>query len=215
MPATCATGRCRDALAGTGLALPPWEPKADDFDIASDGRELALTADPGPEPRMMNQRDIVTVDLTTKRKRILTADSGTDDAGPSYSPDGRALVFHSCDTKRSFIDQGRLTLFLRRTGRMQTLAPKLDRQILHVLWAPDSRSLLCTIEDRGRVGLWRLPLPAGDGAAMPSLVAAGGTIGGFAQSRDVRARVRPRDGDASAGAVRVWRDGRSSAGSSR
>ncbi len=43
-----ATGRCRDALAGTGLALPPWEPTADDFDIAPDGRELALTADLGP-----------------------------------------------------------------------------------------------------------------------------------------------------------------------
>jgi dipeptidyl aminopeptidase/acylaminoacyl peptidase len=199
-----ATGRCRDALAGTGLALPPWEPKADDFDIAPDGRELALTADLGPEPRMMNQRDIVTVDLATKRKRILTADSGTDDAGPSYSPDGRALVFHSCDTKRSFNDQGRLTLLLRRTGRLQTLAPKLDRQVLQVLWAPDSRSLLCTIEDRGRVGLWRLPVHwstfalrapafalgaarrahAADSAAKPVLVAAGGTIGGFAQSRD-------------------------------
>ena len=40
-----ATGRCRDALAGTGLALPPWDPTADDFDIAPDGREIALTAD--------------------------------------------------------------------------------------------------------------------------------------------------------------------------
>ena len=49
-----ATGRCRDVLAGTGLALPPWEPKADDFDIAPDGREIALTVDLGPEPRMMS-----------------------------------------------------------------------------------------------------------------------------------------------------------------
>jgi len=179
-----ATGRCRDALAGTGLALPPWDPKADAFDIAPDGRELALTADLDSEPRMMNQRDIVTVDLATKRKRILTADSGTDDMGPSYSPDGRALVFHSYDTKRSFNDQGRLTLLLRRTGRIQPLAPNLDRQILHVLWAPDSRSLLCTIEDRGRVGLWRLPAHATEGAAALALVAGGGTIGGFAQSRD-------------------------------
>jgi dipeptidyl aminopeptidase/acylaminoacyl peptidase len=178
------TGRCRDALAGTGLALPPWDPTPADFDIAPDGRELALTVDPGPEPRMMNQRDIVTVDLATKRKRVLTAGSGTDDAAPTYSPDGRALVFHSFDTKRSFNDQGRLTLLQRRTGRMQPLAPKLDRQILRFLWAPDSRSLLCTIEDRGRVGLWRLPAHAADDAVMPSLVAAGGTIGGFAQSRD-------------------------------
>ena len=62
------------------------------------------------------------------------------------------------------------------------------------LWAPDSRSLLCTIEDRGRVGLWRLP------------VARGGRRGGAvarrrrrhdrrlrAVARRLGARVRPRD----------------------
>ena len=179
-----ATGRCRDALAGTGLALPPWDPKAEDFDIAPDGRQIVITVDLGPEPRMMNQRDIVTIDLATKRKRILTAISGTDDGGPVYAPDGRALVFHSYDTERSFNDQGRLMLLSRRTGRIRPLTPKLDRPILHVAWAPDSRSVLFTVEDRGRVGLWRLPVHATEPALTPSLVAAGGTIGGFAQSRD-------------------------------
>src|SRR5215831_2832589 len=108
-----ATGRCRDALAGTGLALPPWEPTAGDFDIAPSGRELALTSDLAPEPQMMNRRDIVIVHLATKKKRIGTAGTGTDDAHPVYSPDGRALVFHSYDTQRSFNDQGRLVLFDR------------------------------------------------------------------------------------------------------
>jgi len=179
-----ATGRCRDALAGTGVALPPWEPKAHDFDIAPDGRQLALTADLAAEPRMMNQRDIVTVDIATGRKRVLTARTGTDDASPSYSPDGRALVFHSYDTDRSFNDQGHLTLLERAGGRMRTLAPRHDRQATHVAWARDSQSLLFLAEDRGRVGLWRLPVRPADAAAAPSLVVPGGTIGGFAQSRD-------------------------------
>ncbi len=179
-----ATGRCHDALAGTGVALPPWEPTAEDFDIAPDGRELALTVDLGAEPRMMSQRDIVTVDLATKRKRTLTATTGTDDSGPRYAPDGRTLVFSSHDTKRSFNDQGHLTLLVRRTGRMRTLAPQFDRQAAHVAWARDSRSLLFTAEDRGRVGLWRLPVDAAGTGTAPSLVAGGGTIGGFAQSRD-------------------------------
>ncbi len=179
-----ATGRCRDALAGTGLALPPWEPKAEDFDIAPDGSELALSVDLGLEPQMMNRRDIVTVDLATKKKRVLTANTGTDDAAPVYAPDGHALVFHSYDTARSFNDQGRLMLRERASGRTRPLAPRLDRQVDHVAWAGDSRSLLFTIEDRGRVGLWRLSTLAVDAAAAPLAVAAGGTIGGFAQSRD-------------------------------
>ncbi len=179
-----ATGRCRDALAGTGLALPPWEPNAGDFDIAPDGRELALTADLAPEPGMMNERDIVTVDLATRRKRVLTAGTRTDDASPVYSPDGRAIVFNSYDTRRSFNDQGHLTLLERRSRRMRTLAPRHDRQAAHVAWAPDSRSLLFTAEDRGRIGLWRLPVHAAGVAAVPALVVAGGAIGAFAQSSD-------------------------------
>jgi dipeptidyl aminopeptidase/acylaminoacyl peptidase len=180
-----ATGRCRDALAGTGLALPPWDPSAAYFDIAPDGRELAITADLAPEPRMMNQTDIVVVDLATRRKRVLTAATNTSDTHPRYSPDGRFLVFQACDTKRAFNDQGHLALLTRKSGRIRTLAPRFDRAAAHVAWTPDSAALLFTAEDRGRQGLWRLAVgPAGDGDAMPAPLVPGGTIGGFAQSRD-------------------------------
>jgi dipeptidyl aminopeptidase/acylaminoacyl peptidase len=187
-----ATGRCRDALAGTGLALPPWDPSADDYDIAPDGQELALTADLAAEPEMMNRTDIVIVGLAGRRKRVLTRATSTSDAHPRYSPDGRALVFHSYDTRRAFNDQGQLTLLMRAGGRMVKLAPGHDRATTHVAWTPDSAALLFTVEDGGRQGIWRLPveLPAGRGrrataaAAMPALLVPGGTIGGFAQSSD-------------------------------
>ncbi len=155
-----ATGRCRDALAGTGVALPPWDPSGDDFDIAPDGREIALTVDLAAEPVMMNQTDIVTVDLASRRKRVLTRRTGTSDAHPRYSPDGRSLVFHAYDTKRSFNDQGRLVLLDRRGGRMRRLAPALDRATTHVAWTPDSGALLFTVESHGRQGIARLSLAA-------------------------------------------------------
>ena len=198
-----ASGRCRDLLAGTGLALPPWEPSAGDYDIAPDGREIAIHADLAPEPGMMNQRDIVTVDLATRSKRVLTAATDTDDASPVYSPDGRTLAFHSYDTNRSFNDQGRLTLLSRATGRMRALAPKLDRQTTHVAFTPDSRALLCTLESHGRVGIAKLVVDAGD-AAMPVLVARrwrGRWI--RAVERRQRDRVRPLDQPSSGGAVRL------------
>jgi dipeptidyl aminopeptidase/acylaminoacyl peptidase len=175
-----ATGKFTDALARTGLALPPWEPSSGDYDIAPDGREIAITADLGAEPRMMSQTDIVTVSLASRKKRVLTATTKMSDAQPRYSPDGRAIAFHSFDTKRTFNDQGHLTLVDRRNGTMRRLASKLDRATSHVAWTPDSRALLATLESHGRVGIVRLPLDA----AMPSLIVPGGTVGGFAQSRD-------------------------------
>ena len=163
-----ATGRCRDALAGTGLALPPWEPRAEDFDIAPDGRELALAVDLGPEPRMMNQRDIVTIDLATRRKRVLTAGTGTDDAAPVYSPDGRALAFHAYDTKRSFNDQGRL-MRARAPHGTHARARAAARPASPARRVGARLALACcaSIEDRGRVGLWRLPADATDARGRP------------------------------------------------
>ena len=59
--ATSRTGRSVDLLAGTGFALPPWDPTLEHYDIAPDGREIALTIDPEAEPGMMNRCDIVVV----------------------------------------------------------------------------------------------------------------------------------------------------------
>jgi len=182
------TGRSRDLLAGTGLALEPWEPSALLYDISPDGRELALTADLAPEPGMMHETDIVVVSLATGRHRVLTAESGFSDAGPRYSPDGRHIAWNSYNLKRSFNDQGRLTLYDRRGGRTRRLVSRLDRPITRHAWAPDGHSLYALVEERGRHGLFRIGL----GSAQPEPVAPSGTIGGFALSRDGRRIVFDR-----------------------
>jgi dipeptidyl aminopeptidase/acylaminoacyl peptidase len=174
------TGHVEDLLAGLKVALPPWEPSAEDYDVAPDGRQLAITADLAPEPDLMNQRDIVTIDLASRRKNVVTATSGTDDASPVYSPDGRWIAFNSYDTNRVFNDQGHLTLCERRGSKLRALAPKFDRAAMHVQWSADSTALMFLCEDRGRVGLCRLPLSA----AQPMLVMEGGVIAGFACSRN-------------------------------
>jgi len=171
-------GRAVDLLAGTGLSLPPWEPAAHDYDIAPDGRQIALTVDLAPEPGMMNRLDIVTLDLASKRKRVLTAATGRSDAFPAYSRDGRLLAYTSFDTERAFNDQGRLMLCERRAGALRAPMPRFDRAVGHVAFAPDSRALFFTVEDRGRTGVWRLALDAD----APALVVPGGSVSGYAVS---------------------------------
>ncbi len=175
-----ASGATRDVFAKRNLRLRPWEPNAEEFDIAPDGSEIALTFDPGEEPRMMARADIVVLNLSTGRVRNLTADSGMSDEHPRYSPDGRHIVHHAYDTQRAFNDQGHLRLIERKRGAWTRLAPAYDRATTNVQWDPDSRSVLFLSEDRGRVGLHRLAL----GATQPALVCAGGTIGGYSRSRD-------------------------------
>ena len=184
-----ATGRCKDLLSGTRLALQPWDPKHEHYDIAPDGREIALTIDPAPEPGMMNRCDVVVVDLRTHRARNLTSRSGMSDEHPCYSPDGRFIAYHAYDTARAFNDQGRLCVLERRSGRSRVLAPSFDRATTHLQWTPDSAALLALVEDRGRVGLWRIPLAD----APPAQIVAGGVVSGFACSSDGRVLVCARD----------------------
>ncbi|MEO8484786.1 MAG: S9 family peptidase [Betaproteobacteria bacterium] len=175
-----ATGRCRDALAGTGLSLPPWEPSANDFDIAPDGGEIAITADLADEPGMLHRTDIVTIDLATRRKRVMTASTGRSDSAPRYAPDGSAIAYLSHDTERSHVDQGHLELVPRRGGKPRAVGTAFDRVPTHAQWARDGRGLLFTAEDRGRTNLYRLE----PGATQATLVVAGGSVGDFAQSSD-------------------------------
>ena len=175
-----ATGKTRDVLARAKVALQPWEPSPDHYDIAPDGREIAITLDPADEAGMMNRCDIAVVSLATGRLRNLTAASGMSDEHPRYSPDGRYIAYHAYDTQRAFNDQGQLRVLDRRTGKATRVAPQLDRATMHHQWTPDSRALLCLLEDRGRIGLWRQALDA----AMPTELVRGGTIAGFARSTD-------------------------------
>jgi dipeptidyl aminopeptidase/acylaminoacyl peptidase len=180
--ADVATGRSRDLLARTRLALQPWEPSSEHFDISPDGRELAITVDLADQPGMMHETDIVVVNVATGRHRVLTAASGLSDDRPRYSPDGRYLLWTSFNLKRAFNDQGRITLYERRGGQSRRLLPQLDRGTSRLAWAPDSRSLYLLCEDRGRAGLYR----AGLKSATLQSVAPGGTIGAFAVSRNGR-----------------------------
>src|SRR5205085_7099553 len=86
----------------------------------------------------------------------------------------------SYNIKRAFNDQGRLTLFDRRRNATRRLASKLDRATGHHEWAPDGLHLYLIVEDRGRHALFRLGLDD----ALPSPIAAGGVIGGYALARD-------------------------------
>ncbi len=184
-----ATGRCEDLLAGTGLALQPWDPTAEHYDIAPDGREIALTIDPAGEPGLMNRCDVVVVDLRTRGWKNLTAKSGWSDEHPCYSPDGRFIAYHSYDTARAFNHQGEVRLLDRGSGHSERVSPAFDRASNHLQWTPDSRALLSLTEERGRIGVWRHALDA----PLPTQIVRGGVVSGYAQSADGSVLAFTRD----------------------
>jgi len=138
---------------------------------------------------MMNRSDLVVVNLRTRRWKNLTSGSGMSDEHPRYSPDGRYIAYHAYDTQRAFNDQGRIRVLDRRNGNTATVVPGFDRATTHLQWTADSKALLSLCEDRGRVGLWRLPLANGE----PVELVRGGVVSGFDRSANGDVLVFARD----------------------
>ena len=112
---------------------------------------------------MMNRRDIVTVDLATRRKRVLTADDGHRRRVAASTRRTAAALVVPCVRHQARVQRPGASHAARARTRhaSRALAPQLDRAAdARRMERPIRGALLFMVEDRGRVGLWRLPLAA-------------------------------------------------------
>jgi len=101
-------------------------------------------------------------------KAITTSKAG--DRTPLYSPDGRYIAYSATLRPMAESDLTRLFLYDRMTGERKNVFEATDRSIDSYVWAPDSKSLYVTFEDRGQEPLARLDV---DGLKVTPLVTAG------------------------------------------
>jgi dipeptidyl aminopeptidase/acylaminoacyl peptidase len=149
-----ATGAHRNLLQGTGHTLPPYEPSANDYDVSPDGKELAFVADSVKEIGTDVNYDIYTLDLSSGKVRLVTADNPANDTNPVYSPDGRYLAFLRQTIKFFYADRSRLMVQDRSSGAVCEVSAGLDRSCANPRWLPDSRHLYVEVEDQGYVNLF-------------------------------------------------------------
>jgi len=145
-----------------GVALDIAEPDATSYDISPDGTEIAFAAD-GDRSGIDPNFDIyvLPVDGGTTARNI-TSDNPANDVSPLYSPDGRSLAFRRQKVKDFYADRARLMLYDRRGDKLRSLTEEWDRSADGLVWAPDSQSLLGSIDDAGVHRVYRFDV---DGAA--------------------------------------------------
>ncbi|MEN8150539.1 MAG: S9 family peptidase [Planctomycetota bacterium] len=160
------------------------------FEIAPDGREIALSGIKTEPPYDEATSGVFTIALPAKPGKgmktpkitEITGHLETNAFGPVYSPDGKALVYGVQREKHFYGDRIRLISRDRKSGREKLLTEHWDRSPAAWRFSADSRTLWILAEDEGRVGLYEFDLPAARRAPRkcpPLRVLRGGTLAGL------------------------------------
>jgi dipeptidyl aminopeptidase/acylaminoacyl peptidase len=146
------------------------------FDIAPDGRHLAVTINSNPPPyRGYLNNDIYLVPLDGSGKlRNLTPDNPGDDRDAKFAPDGRSLVYKRQETPYSNGEFDKLWRHELATGRNTPVTDHLDYSVGTVAFSADGATIWMTAEDRGHTAIFRLPA---DGRSLKEVHRSGTTSG--------------------------------------
>jgi dipeptidyl aminopeptidase/acylaminoacyl peptidase len=157
-----AGGTPRDLTPAADYDVPPFSQGGpDELAFSPDGKEICFTANTDKDAAISTNGDlfIVPVDGSAAPKRI-TTNPGFD-GGPVYSPDGKFIAYHAQLIAAYEADRWRLILYNRASGSHANLTENFDRSVDTIAWAPDSKTLYFTAEDRGAVAIFRLAAASG------------------------------------------------------
>ncbi len=141
------------ALGGADIAISPL------------GTELAIVFNPDSVVATSTNNDIHLVGPDGTGLVAMTTSPGNDHS-PRYSPNARWLAYLAMETPGFEADRQRLMLYDRATGDRRELAPDWDRSVSAFVWAPDSRSVVAVVEERGAQNLYRVAVPEGTRSAL-------------------------------------------------
>lgn len=139
---------------------PAWSP---------DGSQIVFVSNREPDPDFHRNDDLFVVDVATGRVRQLTSTVGSE-VHPVWSPDGKWIAYLATKRKWATYDSMAEDFHIWVTpadgGQGREVNATLDRRSLTVAWAPDSRSVIFTAEDRGRVLPYRVSVEGGESTSL-------------------------------------------------
>ena len=148
-----------------------------DWSVSPDGGELVYASNPDPNEAVSTNADVYVVSTGGGASpKDLTAGNRAFDGSPRFSPDGKWIAYRSQRRAGFESDRFRLMLLDRATGASRSVTDDLDAWVLDFHWAPDSKSLVFSTEQKARDAFYRVPVSGG----APALLWTGGGIAGFA-----------------------------------
>lgn len=163
-----ATGRATD-LTPFDRDVPTQALGGQDVAISPLGTEMAIVYNPDSVVATSTNNEIFLIGPDGTGMVPMT-DAPGNDHSPSYSPNARWIAYLTMATPGFEADRQQIVLYDRATGERKPVAPDWDRSVQSLTWAPDSRSVVAVVEERGGQNLYRVAIPTGQ----RTLLVAGG-----------------------------------------
>ncbi|MCL5992193.1 MAG: S9 family peptidase [Bacteroidetes bacterium] len=125
---------------------------------APDGKEIAYTSKKVSNYVQTTNSDIYIIPVIGGEAKNITKELKGADFDPLYSPDGKWIAFHSQEREGFESDRIRLMLYNRQNGDIKELSQKLDQWVGKMVWAPDSKSIYFSAEDKATVQIYRIQI---------------------------------------------------------
>jgi dipeptidyl aminopeptidase/acylaminoacyl peptidase len=170
-----------DLATGAVSQLTRGEREQHSIDWSPDGREIAFVSSAEPDPDLFYNPDLFAIRVADAVVRRLTATESAE-YQPRWSPDGKSLAFMGTrrgltDLETTMEDNHAWVMAADGSSRRE-LGAALDNRQAAASWAPDGRSIYCTVQERGHVRLVELPLVGSPVA----IVSTDGRVGDYSVS---------------------------------
>jgi dipeptidyl aminopeptidase/acylaminoacyl peptidase len=153
------------------------------IDWSPDGTQLVFLSNHEPDPDFFFNYDIFTIDVASKAVKQLTT-TKNNEYGPSWAPDGKTIAYSGLkrlitSSETNMEDTHVWTLDVA-TGARRELGVAIDNRQGRPQWSPDGQWLYFTVQARGSVGLYRLPVAGGTAERLGPALDARGNVSAFA-----------------------------------
>jgi dipeptidyl aminopeptidase/acylaminoacyl peptidase len=153
-------GVARDLTPGDH-DVPPFNLGGQDmYAISPDGKEVAYTSNVDEVEATSTNDEIFIVPMAGGTPKKISTSPGADST-PLYSPDGKYIAWRMQKRAGYESDRWRLVIYERATGKITNLTEDFDRWVGSFVWAPDSKTIFFTAEDKGEVPIWAVVLSQG------------------------------------------------------
>jgi len=151
-------GDARDMTPGDFDSPPYAASTGVDYTFSPDGSSLIYLRNPDKVEALSTNSDIFQVSLNGGTAKNITVGMNGYDASPTYTPDGKYLLFRSQATATFEADRWRIMRYNPQNGEIVELTKNFPLQADSISISSDSKTVYFTAGDNGRSPIFSVPV---------------------------------------------------------